>query len=249
MAPENSDSKEQSLVSHLLELRRRLLRAIATVLAITLVLLPFANDLYRLLAHPLMAHLPKASSMIATEVAAPFFIPFKLALVTAIALSVPMILYQTWAFIAPGLYSNERRIMLPLLASSTLLFFLGMAFAYFVVFPLMLGFFIQTAPEGVAVMTDISKYLDFALAIFFAFGIAFEVPVATVLLVWTGVTSVDRLREKRPYIIVIAFVIGMLLTPPDVISQTLLAVPMYLLFEAGLWFSQMLIPGSSADEI
>lgn len=248
MAPKNPGNKEQSLVSHLLELRNRLLRAIITVLAITLVLLPFANDLYHLLARPLMAHLPKTNSMIATEVAAPFLIPFKLTLVTAIALSVPMLLYQIWAFIAPGLYSNERRIMLPLLVSSTLLFFLGMAFAYFVVFPLMLSFFIQTTPEGVAVMTDISKYLDFVLAIFFAFGVAFEVPVATVLLVWTGATSVNRLREKRPYILVAAFVIGMLLTPPDIISQTLLAVPMYLLFEAGLWFSRLLIPDSSTEK-
>lgn len=248
MAPNNPGNKEQSLVSHLLELRDRLLRAIITVLAITIVLLPFANDLYHLLARPLMAHLPKTNSMIATEVAAPFLIPFKLTLVTAIVLSVPMLLYQIWAFIAPGLYSNERRIMLPLLVSSTLLFFLGMAFAYFVVFPLMLSFFIQTTPEGVAVMTDISKYLDFVLAIFFAFGIAFEVPVATVLLVWTGVTNVNRLREKRPYILVAAFVIGMLLTPPDIVSQTLLAVPMYLLFEVGLWFSQLLIPDDSIEK-
>ncbi len=249
MTPNYSDPKEQSLISHLLELRDRLLRAIATVLVITIVLVPFANDLYHLLARPLMAHLPGANSMIATEVAAPFLIPFKLTLVTAIVLSVPMLLYQLWAFIAPGLYSNERRIMLPLLASSTFLFFLGMAFAYFIVLPLMLGFFTQAAPEGIAIMTDMSKYLDFVLAIFFAFGAAFEVPVATVLLVWTGVTNVDRLREKRPYILVAAFVIGMLLTPPDVISQALLAVPMYLLFEAGLWFSRFFITNDSAEKI
>lgn len=249
MAPNHSNPKEQSLISHLLELRSRLLRAIGTVLIITIVLVPFANDLYYLLARPLMAHLPGANSMIATEVAAPFLIPFKLTLVTAIVLSIPMLLYQLWAFIAPGLYSNERRIMLPLLASSTLLFFLGMAFAYFVVLPLMLGFFTQAAPEGIAVMTDMSKYLDFVLAIFFAFGAAFEVPVATVLLVRTGVTNVDRLREKRPYIIVAAFVIGMLLTPPDVVSQALLAIPMYLLFEAGLWFSRFFITSNSTEKI
>lgn len=249
MTPNHSDPnpKEQSLISHLLELRNRLLRAIATILLITLALIPFSNDLYHLLAYPLIAHLSGSNSMIATEVAAPFLIPFKLTLVAAIALSVPMILYQLWTFIAPGLYSNERRIVLPLVASSTLLFFVGMAFAYFVVLPLMLSFFTQAAPEGIAVMTDMSKYLDFVLAIFFAFGIAFEVPVATVLLVWAGVTNADSLRKKRPYIIVAAFVIGMLLTPPDVVSQTLLAVPMYLLFEAGLWCSRLLVPSSPAE--
>lgn len=247
-APESSDNEEQPLVSHLLELRNRLLRGIAAVLVMAVVLMPFANDLYRLLARPLMAHLPETNSMIATEVAAPFLTPFKLTLVTAIMLSVPMLLYQIWAFVAPGLYKNERRIILPLLASSTLLFFLGVAFAYFVAFPLMFGFFTQAAPEGIAVMTDISKYLDFVLTMFFAFGIAFEVPVATVLLVWAGVTEVERLREKRPYIIVAAFVFGMLLTPPDIISQTLLALPMWLLFEAGLWFSRLFVPKNSVEE-
>ncbi|ADE13268.1 Sec-independent protein translocase, TatC subunit [Nitrosococcus halophilus Nc 4] len=247
-APESSDNEEQPLVSHLLELRNRLLRGIAAVLVMAVVLMPFANDLYRLLARPLMAHLPETNSMIATEVAAPFLTPFKLTLVTAIMLSVPMLLYQIWAFVAPGLYKNERRIILPLLASSTLLFFLGVAFAYFVAFPLMFGFFTQAAPEDIAVMTDISKYLDFVLTMFFAFGIAFEVPVATVLLVWAGVTEVERLREKRPYIIVAAFVFGMLLTPPDIISQTLLALPMWILFEAGLWFSRLFVPKNSVEE-
>ncbi|QBQ53744.1 twin-arginine translocase subunit TatC [Nitrosococcus wardiae] len=246
--PESSGNEEQPLVSHLLELRNRLLRGIAAVLVLAVVLMPFANDLYRLLARPLMAHLPETNSMIATEVAAPFLTPFKLTLVTAIMLSVPMLLYQIWAFVAPGLYKNERRIILPLLASSTVLFFLGVAFAYFVAFPLMFGFFTQAAPEDIAVMTDISKYLDFVLTMFFAFGIAFEVPVATVLLVWTGVTDVERLREKRPYIIVAAFVLGMLLTPPDIISQTLLALPMWLLFEAGLWFSRLFLPKNSVEE-
>jgi sec-independent protein translocase protein TatC len=246
--PDHFNNEEQSLVSHLIELRDRLLRGIVIVLVMTVALLPFANDLYRLLAQPLMAHLPESSSMIATEVAAPFLTPFKLTLITAIVLSVPVLLYQIWSFVAPGLYKNERQIVLPLVVSSTLLFFLGIAFAYFVVFPLMFAFFTQAAPEGIAVMTDISKYLDFVLKLFFAFGIAFEVPVATVLLVWAGITTVERLREKRPYIIVAAFVFGMLLTPPDVISQTLLAVPVWLLFEVGLWFARLFVPKSSAEE-
>ncbi|ADJ29831.1 twin-arginine translocase subunit TatC [Nitrosococcus watsonii] len=246
--PKSSGTEEQPLVSHLMELRNRLLRSLIVILVMTVVLMPFANDLYRLLARPLMAHLPETNSMIATEVAAPFLTPFKLTLVTAIILSVPVLLYQLWAFIAPGLYQNERRLILPLLTSSTLLFFLGIAFAYFVVFPLMFGFFTQATPEGVAVMTDISKYLDFVLTMFFAFGLAFEVPVATVLLVWTGITNVERLREKRPYIIVAAFISGMLLTPPDIISQTLLALPMWLLFETGLWFSRLFMPKKSMEE-
>lgn len=249
MATDRSDSQEQSLISHLLELRYRLLRIIATVLVLTVALIPFANKLYRLLAYPLLVHLSGVNTMIATEVAAPFLIPFKLTLVTAVALSIPMILYQLWTFIAPGLYSNERRILLPLLTSSTFLFFAGMAFAYFAVLPIIFGFLTQTAPESVAVMTDMSKYLDFVLAIFFAFGIAFEVPVATVLLVWAGITHPDSLRKKRPYIIVAAFVIGMVLTPPDILSQTLLAVPMYLLFEAGLWFSRWLVSRNTAEEM
>jgi sec-independent protein translocase protein TatC len=246
-APEHFDKEELPLVAHLIELRSRLLRSIITIVIITLALIPFSNDLYHLLARPLMAHLPAANSMIATEVTAPFLAPLKLTLAVAIALSIPMLLYQLWAFVAPGLYKNERRLILPLLISSTLLFFLGIIFAYLVVFPLMFGFFTQAAPEGIAVMTDISKYLDFVLTMFFAFGIAFEVPVATVLLVWAGITNVESLREKRPYIIVIAFVVGMLLTPPDVISQTLLAVPMWLLFEAGLWFSRLFVSKNSKE--
>ncbi|BAW79403.1 sec-independent periplasmic protein translocase TatC [Candidatus Nitrosoglobus terrae] len=243
--PDHSDKDELPLIRHLIELRSRLLRSIITIFIITLTLLPFSNDLYHILALPLMAHLPAATSMIATEVTAPFLAPLKLTLAIAIALSIPMLLYQLWSFVAPGLYKNERRLILPLLISSTFLFFLGIAFAYLVVFPLMFGFFTQAAPKDIAVMTDISKYLDFVLTMFFAFGIAFEVPVATVLLVWTGVSNVENLQEKRPYIIVIAFIVGMLLTPPDVISQTLLAVPMWLLFEAGLWFSRLFVPKSS----
>jgi sec-independent protein translocase protein TatC len=226
--------EQQPLISHLVELRDRLLRSVLAVLIIAALLLPFANDLYHFLSEPLLKHLPESSTMIATEVASPFLTPFKLTLSTAILLAIPFLLYQMWAFIAPGLYESEKRIAFPLLFSSTVLFFLGISFAYFVVFPLVFGFLTQAAPEGVAVMTDISSYLDFVLKLFFAFGFAFEVPIATLLLIRTGISSVESLSEKRPYIIVAAFVIGMLLTPPDVISQTLLAVPVWLLFELGL---------------
>ncbi|WP_297809865.1 twin-arginine translocase subunit TatC [uncultured Methylophaga sp.] len=226
--------EQQPLISHLVELRDRLLRAVLAVLLIAACLFPFANDLYLFLSDPLLKHLPETSSMIATEVASPFLTPFKLTLSTAIMLAVPFLLYQMWAFIAPGLYDHERKLVFPLLFASTLLFFLGVMFAFYVVFPLVFGFLTQAAPEGVAVMTDISSYLDFVLKLFFAFGLAFEVPIATILLVWSGASTVQSLREKRPYVIVGAFVIGMLLTPPDVISQTLLALPVWLLFELGL---------------
>lgn len=226
--------EQQPLISHLVELRDRLLRGILAVLLVALCLFPFSNDLYHFLSQPLLEHLPATSSMIATEVASPFLTPFKLTLSTAIMLAVPYLLYQLWAFIAPGLYDHERKLVFPLLFASTVLFFLGIVFAYFVVFPLVFGFLTQAAPEGVAVMTDISSYLDFVLKLFFAFGLAFEVPIATMLLIWTGASTVESLKEKRPYIIVGAFVIGMLLTPPDVISQTLLALPIWLLFELGL---------------
>jgi len=226
--------EQQPLISHLVELRDRLLRSVLAVLVIAACLFPFANDLYLFLSDPLLKHLPETSSMIATEVASPFLTPFKLTLSTAIMLAVPFLLYQMWAFIAPGLYAHERKLVFPLLFASTMLFFLGVMFAFYVVFPLVFGFLTQAAPEGVAVMTDISSYLDFVLKLFFAFGLAFEVPIATVLLVWSGASTVESLREKRPYVIVGAFVIGMLLTPPDVISQTLLALPVWLLFELGL---------------
>jgi sec-independent protein translocase protein TatC len=239
---------EQPFISHLVELRDRLLRMVLVVVVIFLGLTPFANWLFSRLAGPLTRHLPEGSSMIAIEVASPFFTPFKLALVVAVFAAMPYILYQAWAFIAPGLYRHERTRVFPLLVSSTLLFYLGAAFAYFVVFPLVFGFLTSTAPEGVAVMTDISRYLDFVLTLFFAFGIAFEVPVATVLLVWTGAVSPQSLRAKRAYIIVGAFVIGMLLTPPDIISQTLLALPMWLLFEVGVFMSTRFAPASKQDE-
>jgi sec-independent protein translocase protein TatC len=228
---------EQPFISHLVELRDRLLRVVLAVAVVFIVLIPFANTLFSELSGPLMAHMPSDSSMIAIEVASPFLIPFKLTLFLAVFASIPFILYQAWSFIAPGLYRNERRLVVPLLVSSTLLFYAGAAFAYFVVFPLVFAFFTSSAPEGVSVMTDISRYLDFVLTLFFAFGAAFEVPIVTVLLVMTGMSTQQSLRKKRPYIIVGAFVIGMLLTPPDVISQTLLAIPMWLLFELGVFFS------------
>jgi sec-independent protein translocase protein TatC len=237
--PNDFPPQDQTFVSHLVELRDRLLRAVLAVLIIFLGLFAFANDLYTLLAEPLLRYLPEGTSMIATEVASPFLTPFKLTLVLSVFAAMPVILYQLWAFVAPGLYQTEKKLVLPLLVSSTLLFYLGMAFAYFVVFPLVFKFLTGVVPEGVAVMTDISRYLDFVLKLFFAFGIAFEVPIATILVIWAGITTADSLASKRPYIIVIAFVVGMLLTPPDVISQTLLALPMWLLFELGLVMSKL----------
>ena len=239
--------QELPLLAHLIEMRDRLIRCVITVLVVFLSLFYFANDLYSYLATPLLKHLPQGGSMIATEVASPFLTPVKLVLVLSIFISVPMILYQAWSFIAPGLYKHEKRLAMPLLVSSIVLFYVGMAFAYFVVFPLIFQFLTATAPQGVAVMTDISKYLDFVLKLFFAFGVAFEVPIATILLVLAGLTTPESLSTKRPYIIVAAFVIGMLLTPPDVISQTLLAVPMWLLFETGLLFSRMILKRREAD--
>jgi len=229
---------EMTFVEHLVELRNRLLRVVLAVLCFLVVLFPFANDLYALLAEPLLRHLPEGTSMIATQVASPFLTPFKLSIVLSIFLAMPVVLYQVWSFVAPGLYKHERRLIFPLLITSSVLFYLGMAFAYFVVFPLMFAFFQAVAPEGVTIMTDITAYLDFVLKIFFAFGIAFEVPIATILLVWTGFTTPAALVSKRPYIIVGAFVLGMMLTPPDIISQTLLALPVWLLFELGVIFSK-----------
>ena len=238
---DDSTDIEQPFMSHLLELRDRLLRSVLVVLVVFLVLFPFGNDIYVFIAEPLMKVMPEGTSMIATKVASPFLTPFKLSLIAAIFFSMPYLLYQLWGFVAPGLYQHEKRMALPLLASSVVLFYLGAAFAYFVVFPLVFRFFTSVTPEGVAVMTDISEYLDFVLTLFFAFGLAFEIPIATILLVWMGMTTPEKLASKRPYIIVGAFVIGMLLTPPDVISQTLLALPMWLLFEGGVIFSRFFV--------
>ena len=231
---ESVDKAEMTLVEHLTELRNRLLRVVIAIGIVFVACIPFADQLYTLLALPLIERLPEGSTMIATEVASPFLTPFKLAFVAAVALTIPVALHQAWSFIAPGLYLKERRLALPLLISSTLLFFIGMAFAYYLVFPLMFQFFIGSAPEGVVVATDIGRYLDFCIKLFFAFGVAFEVPVATFLVVSAGLTTVESLRKKRAYVILAAFVVGMLLTPPDMISQTLLALPMWVLFELGL---------------
>lgn len=235
-------------LSHLVELRDRLVRALLGVLVVFIPLSFFAQELFTLLAGPLMAFLPEGTSMIATEVASPFLTPFKLALLAAVVLAMPWILHQVWGFIAPGLYQHERRIAVPLLFSSVLLFYSGIAFAYFVVFPLVFGFLTSMAPEGVTIATDIGKYLDFVIALFMAFGLAFEVPIATVLMVWAGITTPTKLKTKRPYIFLGAFVAGMFLTPPDVISQTLLAVPMYLLFEVGILMAKILVPGIKQRE-
>lgn len=237
------DSKllEQPFVAHLLELRDRLIKAGIAVVVLFLSLFYFANDIYLFIASPLIAHLPEGTTMIATDVASPFLAPFKLTLMVSVCLAMPFILFQLWAFIAPGLYKHEKKMVIPLVISSTILYYVGMAFAYYVVFPLVFAFLIGTTPDGIVVATDISKYLDFVLTLFFAFGIAFEVPIATILLVWMGVTTPQQLREKRPYVVVGAFVVGMFLTPPDVISQTLLALPMWFLYEVGIFFSQAFV--------
>lgn len=229
---------EQPFMSHLAELRDRLLRMVIAIVVVFLVLFPFANEIYTFVAGPIRAQLPEGSQMIATQVASPFLTPFKLALVVAVFVAMPYLLYQFWAFVAPGLYRHEKRLAVPLVSSSIVLFYLGMAFAYFVVFPLVFRFFTAVTPEGVAQMPDIAFYLEFVLKLFFAFGIAFEIPIATILLVAVGATTPKALAEKRPYVIVGVFVAGMLLTPPDVVSQTLLAIPMWLLFEAGVFFSR-----------
>jgi len=230
------NANPDSLLGHLIELRNRLLRCVIAVIIVFAALAAFAQDIYHLLAKPLLAVLPENSSMIATDVAAPFFAPFKLTFIVAICFAIPYILLQVWQFIAPALYSKEKRLMAPLVISSTLLFYSGI-----------FGFFTSVAPEGVTVATDISNYLDFVLKLFFAFGLSFEIPVAILLMVWTGVTTRAELAEKRPYIIVGAFILGMLLTPPDVLSQTLLAVPMWLLFELGLALSRFYQPASTEE--
>lgn len=239
---------QQPLISHLVELRSRLLRAFAAIVLVFLALVYFANDIYSILAEPLLRQLPEGTSMIATGVATPFLTPMKLTLIVAFFAAIPYVLYQVWAFIAPGLYKHEKRLIAPLVFSSALLFYAGAAFAYFVVFPLAFGFFTNMAPEGVTIATDIASYLDFVLGLFVAFGIAFEIPIATILLCWTGVTTPKDLAGKRPYVVVVVFIVGMLLTPPDVISQTLLAIPMWLLFEVGVFFARFYVREQNEDE-
>jgi len=237
-AADGGGQEEQPFLSHLIELRDRLMRILIVVSLIFAVLFYFANDLYSIIAHPLLKYLPNGK-MLAIDVITPIFTPMKLALMMSFYVGIPYILHQMWAFVAPGLYQHEKRLALPLLVSSVLLFYTGMAFAYFLVFPMMFRFLAHYIPAGVEMATDISHYLDFVLKMFFAFGISFEIPVATFLLIWTGVTSPKKLGRMRPYIIVIAFTLGMLLTPPDVISQVMLAIPMWLLFESGIFFAKI----------
>lgn len=229
------------MVGHLIELRDRMLRVVIAIAVIFLCMAPFANILYSMLAQPLVDALPAGTTMIATEVASPFLTPFKFTLVLAVFVGMPVLLYQFWSFIAPGLYRHERRMMVPLLVASSILFYCGVLFAFYVVFPLVFSFLISITPVGVSVATDIAKYLDFVLKLFFAFGLAFQIPIVTIVLVWAGVTTPEAMAQKRPYVIVGAFVLGMLFTPPDMVSQTLLAIPMWLLFEAGLMISRMMV--------
>ncbi|MGC2457527.1 MAG: twin-arginine translocase subunit TatC [Gallionellaceae bacterium] len=227
-------STSESFIAHLVELRKRLLNSIVAVLLVFFCLFPFAGKLYSLLAQPLLAKLPKGGQMIATEVTTPFLVPLKVALMAAFLIALPYIMYQLWRFVAPGLYAHEKRLVAPLIFASSTLFYCGMAFAYFVVFPVVFGFITANAPQGVAVMTDIEKYLSFVLTMFIAFGITFQVPVAVVVLVRMGVVTTAKLKEARPYVIVCAFVVGAIFTPPDVVSQFMLAMPLWLLYEAGI---------------
>jgi len=242
------EDKSGSLMSHLVELRDRVVRMMVAILVLFVGMFYWANDIYIYLAEPLTRHLPEDANMIAIDVASPFLTPFKLVLMLAVFLAMPVILYQMWAFVAPGLYSNEKRIAGPLLVSSILLFYAGVAFAYYVVFPLVFGFFTSVGPEIINISTDIGRYLDFVLALFFGFGLAFEVPIATIILVAIGFTTPKKLSEKRPYVIVGAFICGMLLTPPDVISQVLLALPMWVLFEAGLIASAIIFKDREQED-
>lgn len=237
----------ESFISHLIELRNRLLRAVAGWLIAFVVLFPFADRLYSLLASPLLAKLPQGAQMIATAVTTPFFVPMKVTMLTAFLLTLPWMIYQCWAFIAPGLYAHEKRLIRPLLASALALFFIGMAFAYFVVFPVVFGFLVGSAPQGVAVMTDISEYLDFVMGLFLAFGFAFEVPIAVVLMALMGWVTQAQLKESRSYVIVGAFVLGAIFTPPDIVSQCMLAIPLWLLYELGLLVVRWLPHHSSGD--
>ncbi|MDG2117206.1 MAG: twin-arginine translocase subunit TatC [Porticoccaceae bacterium] len=242
MTGEPEDLVTQPFMAHLIEFRDRVLRAFIAVLVIFAGLFSFSQQLYLYISEPIREYLPATSSMIATEVASPFLTPFKLTLVLSFFAAMPYILYQVWAFVAPGLYQREKKIVIPLFCSSVILFYAGMAFAYYVVFPLVFLFFTSIAPEGISVMPDIRSYLDFVLKLFFAFGLSFEIPIAVVILSWMGVVDPDNLAKKRPYVFVLCFVLGMLLTPPDIISQTLLAIPMWLLFEIGILFGRLIKP-------
>ena len=242
-------STSESFISHLLELRTRLLYAFGGLLLVFICLVPWAGDLYALLAEPMLAKLPKGGQMIAIDVITPFFVPLKVAMMAAFLIALPYILYQAWLFVAPGMHAHEKRLMLPLVTASVLLFFFGMAFAYFVVFPVVFGFFSGAAPQGVAVMTDIDKYLSFVMGMFLAFGTTFEVPVAVVVLVKMDMVSIAKLKEIRPYVIVGAFILGALLTPPDVVSQFMLAIPLWLLYEVGVVVAGWMVKPSKEAEM
>ena len=246
MSEEEVD-QPQTLIAHLTELRDRIIRCLIAVFIIFLFLFPFANEIYEFISLPLRDLLPEGASMIATEVASPFLTPFKLSMLLSLYLAMPYVLFQIWRFISPGMYLSEQRIAIPILSSSIFLFYAGTAFAYFVVFPLVFSFFTSVAPDGIEIMTDINRYLDFVLKLFFAFGIAFEIPIVAIILIVTGVTTAEKLASKRPFILVGCFVMGMLLTPPDVISQSLLAIPMWILFELGVFLARRMEP--MKDEI
>jgi len=245
--PEGTPLKEGTLLSHLLELRDRLLRALLATLVIAIPCLIYAPEMFTWLSAPLRDQLPEGTTLIATSVMAPFMTPFKLGLLAAIFFAMPFILYQIWAFVAPGLYKHERRFALPLFVSSVVLFYAGAAFAYYLVFPLAFKFFVGYTPAGVQMMTDMTQYMDFAVLMFFAFGLAFEIPVATVLLVRTGLVKREALARNRGYVILGIFIIAAFLTPPDPISQTLMAIPMWLLYEAGLLMSRVLVRAKPPD--
>jgi len=236
-----------SFMSHLVELRDRLLRCVIALVLVFICLFPWARNIYSMLAKPLLASLPAGGQLIATEVTAPFFVPIKVTMMAALVIALPYLLYQIWAFVAPGLYAHEKKLVMPLIITSTVLFLCGMAFAYFLVFPIVFHFIISVAPEGVAVMTDIGKYLDFVLTLFVAFGVTFEVPVAVVILVRMGMVSVAKLRDIRPYVIVGAFVIGDIFTPPDMVSQVMLAVPLWVLYELGIFVAQWVGKSAAAE--
>jgi sec-independent protein translocase protein TatC len=239
----------QNIIAHLIELRKRLLYSVVSLLLVFLFLFPWAADLYSLLAQPLLAKLPQGGQMIATDVTTPFFVPVKVALMTAFLITLPYILFQIWSFVAPGLYSHEKRWIVPLVVASMFLFLSGMTFAYFAVFPMVFGFITASAPVGVAVMTDIDKYLSFVMSMFLAFGVTFQVPVAVVAMVKMGFISVAKLREIRRYVIVGAFVVGAIMTPPDIVSQFMLAIPLWLLYEAGIWVAVWTIKVPKENEI
>ena len=245
---DETEDQPKPLVAHLTELRDKLLRSLLAILIVFLCLFAFANEIYAFVSEPLRAILPEGATMIATDVASPFLTPFKLTMVASVFLAIPYVLYQVWSFIAPGMYRHEKKLAIPLLVSSIALFYAGAAFAYYVVFPLIFAFFTSVGPTDVTIMTDINSYLDFVLKLFFAFGLAFEIPIAVVLSIWAGITTPDSLIKKRPYIIVGCFVFAMLLTPPDVISQALLAGPMWMLFEAGVFFGRIIYRGKSTQE-